>query len=310
MKEPWEWDEIDLRRLITDRVQESLTLDYKRSDSLDKTDKSKKDLSKDISAFANSAGGIVVYGIEELNHIPQAIDAGLDPTDVTREWIEQVINSTIQQRIAGIRIKLIELATTKLGRVSYVVVVPQSKHAPHMASDHRYYKRFNFQSVPMEDYEVRDVSRRMTAPNLRVELELSSASLSLDPTNQMSEPIDVNVSVSNLSPEPAMYALVKVCVDRRIDSSLTSSFERSGQEMLRYNNHCLEANVFLYKIAIPGSIPIWEGVTSRIPSLVIRVPTVDGDYVVSWAALSPGMAPTSGGYLVRVANRNASLVRV
>lgn len=37
---------------------------------------------------------------------------------------------------------------------------------------HRYYKRFNFQSVPIEDYEVRDVSRRGEAPDLELQSEV------------------------------------------------------------------------------------------------------------------------------------------
>jgi len=46
-----------------------------------------------------------------------------------------------------------------LGRDIYEVWVPQSTRAPHMAAEHRFYKRFNFESVPVEEYKVRYVSR-------------------------------------------------------------------------------------------------------------------------------------------------------
>ena len=128
-------------------MQESLNLDYKGCESLDKRNpKSKKDLSKDVSAFANSAGGVIIYGVIETNHVPTAIDSGYDHTNITREWLEQVINSTIQRRIEGIRIKQIELRKSNSGRVIYVVSIPQSKRAPHIAEDHIFYKRFNYQS--------------------------------------------------------------------------------------------------------------------------------------------------------------------
>jgi hypothetical protein len=52
MKEATEWDETDVLFLIKDQVQESLMLDYKRSDALGKTDGKKSELSKDVSAFA------------------------------------------------------------------------------------------------------------------------------------------------------------------------------------------------------------------------------------------------------------------
>jgi predicted HTH transcriptional regulator len=102
MKEPWQWVEEDLDALVVGGVQESLTLDYKSSASLDPrrpAEDKKRELSKDVSAFANSAGGTLVYGVAEENHLPVAIDTGLDPFEVRREWLEQVINSSIQRRI-------------------------------------------------------------------------------------------------------------------------------------------------------------------------------------------------------------------
>ena len=58
--EPWLWDEDDLLELVKDQVQESLNLDYKDSRALDKTPQKIAQLSKDVSAFANSAGGVLI----------------------------------------------------------------------------------------------------------------------------------------------------------------------------------------------------------------------------------------------------------
>ncbi len=60
--------------------------------SIANTDAKKLELSKDISAFANSAGGTILYGVEEDGHCPTRIDLGLDRNEVTKEWIEQVVN--------------------------------------------------------------------------------------------------------------------------------------------------------------------------------------------------------------------------
>jgi predicted HTH transcriptional regulator len=79
----------DLERLIKDEVKESLTLDYKRSDALAKEDRKRDELCKDVTAFANSAGGQLVFGIEEDKHVPLRIDNGAT-SDITKEWIEQV----------------------------------------------------------------------------------------------------------------------------------------------------------------------------------------------------------------------------
>jgi len=140
------WTEQDVADLIASQVEEYLGLDYKAAAALAKTDKSRADLSKDVSAFANSAGGLLVYGVTEKDHLPEAIDP-IDPNIITKEWLEQVINSRIQRRISGVLIFPIQLSGTYSGKVVYVISVPASPDAPHQASDKLYYKRFNFQSV-------------------------------------------------------------------------------------------------------------------------------------------------------------------
>jgi len=167
MPEPQDWTEEDLLRLIHDGQEESLTLDYKACDAFQKTDGKRKELAKDVSAFANSAGGTIVYGMIEESHKPVKLDRGYDPEEISKETLERVINARIQQRIDGVIINPVELKTHHAGHYAYVVCVPQSDRAPHQASDKRYYKRFNFESVAMEDYEVRDVMFRQRTPEVR-----------------------------------------------------------------------------------------------------------------------------------------------
>ena len=57
----------DLEDLINNEVEENLHLDYKSAGSLSKEDKKKAEITKDVSAFANSDGGIIVYGICLVN---------------------------------------------------------------------------------------------------------------------------------------------------------------------------------------------------------------------------------------------------
>ena len=157
------WEEGDLLSLIENKVEEDVGLDYKASPSLGKQERQKNDLSKDVSAFANSAGGIIVYGITEVDHFPTELDEGYDPGEVSKEWVEQVIQGRIRPRINGIHINPVRLDRTHPGRVAYVLTIPQSTTA-HQAFDKKYYKRFNFESVPMEDHEIRDVMNRLKYP--------------------------------------------------------------------------------------------------------------------------------------------------
>ena len=171
---PTEWRETDIEQLIKDEAEESLNLEFKRSDALEsmtianRAEKVKTDISKDVSSFANSAGGIIIYGIEEDEQPPHKAKAisPIDPAKCSKERLEQVINSRIQPHIQGLRIDPVPLSGRK---VSYLVNIPQSFTA-HQACDKKYYKRFNFESVPMEDYEIRQAMNRQMKPRYIVKL--------------------------------------------------------------------------------------------------------------------------------------------
>lgn len=163
------WTIARIRALIADQVEESLTLDYKSGAALAKSDSAKRELTKDVSAFANSAGGIIVFGVQEGTseadrHLPKSFSP-IKRGDFSREWLEQVI-ANIRPRIEGLVIHPVPVDDSEVD-VIYVVEIPQSETA-HQATDFRYYKRWNFESIPMHDYEVRDVMSRRKHPKLTV----------------------------------------------------------------------------------------------------------------------------------------------
>ena len=216
----------DLQRLVDEEIQESLTLDYKASPSLARDDKRRDELCKDVSAFANSAGGQIIYGIEEKDRKPLKVDDG---SDLSREWIEQVIDSGVQPRLEGLVITPVPVGS---GRHAYVLTMPQaSGRAPHQAPDKKYYKRQNFQSVPMEDYEIRDALRRATTPELYVELSFAtgaSAEVEFASQSELSKPITLNVDVRNWSSQPAHYALVQIGIDTELPLHTPGDFVTMG----------------------------------------------------------------------------------
>lgn len=173
MKPPEQWEEKDILALVENKVEESIDLDFKRAGALANADGHKKEISKDVSAFANSAGGAVVYGVAESTAEPHYAESltPIDPKEVSKEWLEQIINSTIHPRIEALRINPVELKEQPPGKYCYVVCIPQS-YTAHQASDKRYYKRYNFESVPMEDYEVRQTMNRAARPAYRLALSV------------------------------------------------------------------------------------------------------------------------------------------
>lgn len=144
-----------IESLIINEIEESINIDFKSADALDKADKKKAEISKDISAFANSNGGIIIYGINEKNHKADSLSF-VDGNNYTKEWLEQIINSTIYRTVPGIKIFPVR-KDGEIEKTIYIVKIPESIEAPHMARDKRYYRRYNFESVFMEEYEVRNM---------------------------------------------------------------------------------------------------------------------------------------------------------
>lgn len=157
----------DLQSLIDNQVEESIYLDFKSAGSLEKTDRKRIELSKDVASFANSDGGIIVYGIKEENHVASEFSF-IDGNEYTKEWIEQVISSYVQRRISDVKIYPIRIEGD-IKKSIYIVKIPYSYDAPHLSKDNRYYKRYNFMSVPMEEYEVRQSYGRRSNSKLVID---------------------------------------------------------------------------------------------------------------------------------------------
>jgi len=263
MTRPQDWDESDLLKLIADQVQESRTLDYKACGALGKSNGKKDEISKDVSAFANSAGGTIVYGMIESGHLPDRLDVGFDPDDFSREWLEQVINSRVHPRIPGIVIRPVPLVSTSPGRVAYVVCVPQSDTA-HQASDKRYYKRFNFQSVMMEDYEVRDTMSRAKQPRVVLKQVLARRVSSSRTRGRFSYEVWLSVDVENCGKVIAERFSVEVAVPKALAINHEGGFMFPDHRPQKVDQH---AATFL----LTGTSPLYPEQTQRLGEAPVKV---------------------------------------
>ena len=154
----------DIQELIDNHAEESVHLEFKSADALlikENTDKN----TKTQSAFANSDGGVVIYGVIEKNHVASDFSF-VDGNKITAEKIS-LLARYVQPSIEGLAIYPIR-KDDDLMKSIYVVKVPKSDKAPHMAKDHKYYKRNNVESIPMEDFDVKDVMNRIQNPQLGI----------------------------------------------------------------------------------------------------------------------------------------------
>ena len=174
-----------------------------------------------------------------------------------------------------------------------------------MADDKKFYKRYNFRSVPMEEYEVRDMYGRQEAPNLEIFLRLKDEPFVrlTYPDASYSAPIDVAGSITNESPAPADYAVIDIFVDSslRIDrfpqyDSITSDFElQSGVRTVGVT--LLQMNWGVNN----GKSPLWDGIRFAAfePSLLVSIPHQSRDYLIGWWLSAPRMRRKGKFYVLR-----------
>lgn len=284
MRKLEEWDRSDLQALIDNDVRESLTLDYKRSRALAKSQDSKSELAKDVSALANSAGGMIVYGIAEAEQKPTHIDEGIDPKIITREWIEQVLNSCIRPRIAGIAIKEIDIGE---GMVSYIINIPAAtSRAPHQSLDHKYYRRHNFQSITMEDYEIRDVMRRSTKSEPYIKFAVAKFHAAEDGAFEA----EITALISNRTSEPVLYATAAILLDERLVAGRPGLFNANQQfRVSEIQSHGANFKICHYtkNHSVPGSMPIYKEITYTQGREIIKIS--EGErYAVGYSVTCPG----------------------
>ena len=153
-----------IQSLIDNRIEENQNIEFKSSGALDKTTKKKDEISRDVAAMANSNGGIIIYGITEIEHVADHLSF-IDGNFFTKESLEQIISTKVHRVITGLKIFPIRFNDDILKTI-YVVQIPESIDAPHMSADKRYYIRNNFERLMMDEYQVRNLYSRKSKGKL------------------------------------------------------------------------------------------------------------------------------------------------
>ncbi len=161
--------EEDLKNLIKNQIEENTNLEYKDPRALNNN----REIAKDISAMANSNGGIIIYGLCEENkdHKPTKID--WIENHQQKERIEQILQANVTSKI-DLQIKTIQSMKDSSNFV-LVVNVPRSDIAPHQDHSDKdkriYWRRNGYTTREMEHYEIEDLFFKRKRPILEIKLE-------------------------------------------------------------------------------------------------------------------------------------------
>lgn len=159
-------------KLVTDKQQENVELDFKSKRDpgtpiYETADKNH--LGETLSAFANSMGGVLIWGIDARKD-----DEGIDCACATKPIVnidrfksdmQRLATEALSPRHEGIRVEAIAIPGDGSGFL--LVDVQRSERRPHQNQfDKRYYKRVGDSSYRMEHYDVEDAFKRITSPSL------------------------------------------------------------------------------------------------------------------------------------------------
>lgn len=148
----------DLENLVRNHKQEDSFLDFKR-DLYGKTDTDKKELLKDVSAFANGSGGEIIIGIEEDNYSQAKTLCGFTTTNISVEKnrIEQIIMNGLEPKLDTFKVRYIYIGNH---RFVMIIRIEHSPLFPHMVSFQRFnkfYIRKSDKNLLLDVYELRNL---------------------------------------------------------------------------------------------------------------------------------------------------------
>ena len=226
-----DWWSAELKRMLEEQRPEDLHLDYKRKESLlppgkggNGVDKQKRaeDISKDVSSFLNSDGGVLVYGVPESEDpsvtggspVPGGPEIGFQRGEVGKETIENLITSNIQPRPSPDLFQVAEVPYGDDGRTVFVVEVAVGTGDAWQAKDKRYYKRFQYKAEPMEHYEINMVRDRNLGPDLKLVFGINNRwETSFSESEYLShrrEEVQIHMGVQNTRNSVADSALIEL----------------------------------------------------------------------------------------------------
>ena len=141
-----------IQKLKDAKIEESEILDYK--EQMISEDK----LVKHVTAFSNTSGGDLIFGIKERGGGRYPVDIPGIEDNVNKERLEQIIISNIRPRI-GVQFHEIDIPNSD--RIILIIRISEGQNQPYYdIRSHKYYKRYNYEAIPMDEFEIESLYQK------------------------------------------------------------------------------------------------------------------------------------------------------
>jgi len=158
--------EADIRRLIDEKVPESKQIEYKR-ELPEGGDKGTVNFLRAVTAFANTQGGDLLYGIEAKDGIPVRLSPlTMTSEDQVLQRFENLCRDGVEPRLTGVQYKFISLDG---GGSALVVRISKSWSVPHRVSAGNHAHFYGRNSAGAYQLDVAELRQAFTLSDTVVE---------------------------------------------------------------------------------------------------------------------------------------------
>lgn len=203
----------EIERYILDKQEENLTLEFKTVNHPNYNSQNKefdkKNYSEGLSGFANSNGGIIIWGIKAHKN-SQGQDVAYEKKPITEltkflNFLNRLEGQAVIPIISGIEHRKIEI-TDDIGFIkSYI---PTSSLVPHMAlyAGRHYYKRSGDSFYQCEHFDILDMFSRKKSPLLKVLTKVKTRTT----LHQEKHRYEIVISISNVGKSIAKFPYLAI----------------------------------------------------------------------------------------------------
>jgi hypothetical protein len=221
-----------------DAAAENGWRDYKEAGFLGKTgnadqekEKIKSIWSEYLSAFANTGGGVLIWGFHTKGKIPDKLSLALDCEQLA-DLLRSLANDATEPYVAGVEIRAIKNLTDAKGGI-VICYIPASTFAPHQAQwgERTYFIRTQDSNLPCPQ----PLLRSMFYPRAQSRLE-PIIKMTVQTLRGGAIEVSLEVSIMSLGPATAEVAIISVeelnLGQPHIDYD--TAWEKIGANFVRY----------------------------------------------------------------------------
>ena len=291
-----------LNQFIEEQRGEDLHLEFKTVAKASLTDKSdKKNLAKALSGFANSDGGLIIWGVDarpadqgtdraqELVPIAPLSQFLSKLNDLTGQYVAPVVDG-VQHRAIPV--------PGEPDKGFAITLDPASDSTPHRAEAGvgRYYKRSGSSFYPMEHFDLEDMFGRRRRPRLVLDYALNMGGR-LSGSRGWTVTVSIDLYLENKGRAIAQFPFIELAFS---DATWMSSVWRSkgwlGPARPRTRNdrsrvRFLGGSESVLHVGIKQFV---GSVTNKIPPDMERLP----DLEITWTSVASDSTKTKGILIV------------